>query len=173
MTRRMRALPVLLVLLIAAAAPAGQEGPPSPAPWRAFEGSWSASGQRQLLPAGGERQAATLQLSGSIVLTNGEGLGRGFLGEFIGFDDGGSLSVGRAVWTDERGDRIFSRLQGDTVVREGRRITGTFTGGTGRYAVLEGEYTFVWQYFVGGEGGTIQGRSVELKGRVRAKEAGR
>ena len=172
MTRATRALPVLLALLVATAAPAGREGPPSPAPWRTFEGAWSASGQRQMLPTGGERQAATLQLSGAIVLTVGEGLSHGFRGEFIGFDDGASLSVGRAVWTDERGDRIFSELKGGPV-REGRRIDGTITGGTGRYAAFEGDYTFVWQYFVAGEGDTIQGRSVDLKGRVRVKEAGR
>jgi hypothetical protein len=59
------------------------------------------------------------------------------------------------------------------LLREGRRITGTLTGGTGRYAGLEGDYSFVWQYFVAGEGSTIQGRSIELKGRVRAREAGR
>jgi len=126
-----------------------------------------------MLPTGAERQAATLQLSGAIVLTNGEGLSHGFRGEFIGFDDGASLSVGRAVWTDEHGDRVFSQLQGETVLREGRRINGTITGGTGRYAGLEGDYAFVWQYVVAGEGDTIQGRSVDLKGRVRVKEAGR
>jgi hypothetical protein len=173
MTQAPRALPVLLVLLVAAAAPAGQEWQSSPAAWRTFEGSWSASGQRQMLPMGGGRQAATLQLSGAIVLTSGEGLSHGFRGEFIGFDDGASLSVGRAVWTDEHGDRIFSELKGETVLREGRRITGTITGGTGRYAGLEGDYTFVWQFLVAGEGDTIQGRSVDLKGRVRVREAGR
>ena len=175
MTHWPRTLPVLLALLaaVAAAAPAGQGGAPPQGAWRTFEGSWSASGQRQMLPTGGEREAATLQLSGAIVLTSGEGLSHGFRGEFIGFDDGASLSVGRAVWTDEHGDRVFSQLQGETVLREQRRINGTITGGTGRYAGLEGDYTFVWQYVVAGEGDAIQGRSVDLKGRVRAKEAGR
>ena len=173
MTRARRALPVLLALLLAAAMPAGQEGPRSPAPWRTFEGTWSASGQRQMLPTGGERQAATLQLSGAIVLTVGEDLSRGFRGEFIGFDDGASLSIARAAWTDEHGDRVFSELKGETALREGRQITGTITGGTGRYAGLEGDYTFIWQYFVAGEGDAIQGRSVDLKGRVRVKAAGR
>jgi hypothetical protein len=167
------AVSVLLALFVAAAAPAGQEGPPVPASWRTFEGTWSASGERQLLPTGGPRQAATLQLSGAIVLTSGEGLSHGFRGEFIGFDDGVGLSVGRAVWTDAHGDRIFSELKAETVLREGRRITGAITGGTGRYAGFEGDYTFVWQYLVAGEGDTVQGRSVDLKGRVRVKEASR
>jgi hypothetical protein len=162
-----------LGVLLAVVQPAGQEGTPPQGAWRTFEGTWSASGHRQTLPTDGQRQAATLQLSGAIVLTVGEGLGHGFRGEFIGFDDGASLSVGRAVWTDAHGDRMFSRLQGDTVLREGRRISGTITGGTGRYASLEGEYTFVWQYFVAGEGDTVQGRSVDLKGRVRVRKAGK
>ena len=41
--------------------------------------------------------------------------------------------VGRAVWTDERGDQVFSELKGEWV-GTGNRIVGTFIGGTGRYA---------------------------------------
>jgi len=77
--------------------------------------------------------------------------------------------VGRAVWTDEHGDRLFSRLQGEPL-ETGKRIVGTITGGTGRYAGLEGEYSFTWQYVVvGAEDGQIQGRGVRLEGRVRRK----
>jgi len=172
MTNPRRALAVLLVLAGAAAAPAGQEAAPAQGAWRTFDGSWSASGQRQMLPVGSGRQAAVFQLSGAVVLTSGEGLSRGFRGEAIGFDDGAAVSAGSAVWTDQRGDQIFSRLTGEAL-REGRRISGTVTGGTGRYAGLEGEYTLVWQYLVAGEGGgTVQGRAVDLKGRVRVKGAG-
>jgi len=172
MTRLKRAFPVLLALLAAAAAPAGQGGASAQGAWRTFEGTWSASGQRQMLPTGGERQADTFQLSGAIVLTIGEGLSRGFRGEAIGFDDGRSVSAGCAVWTDEHGDQIFSQLKGGPL-KEGRQITGSITGGTGRYAELEGEYTLTWQYVVAGEGGAVQGRATDLKGRVRIKEAGR
>ena len=39
--------------------------------------------------------------------------------------------VGRSVWTDERGDQVFSELQGEgTAARN--HITGKFLGGTGR-----------------------------------------
>ncbi len=174
MTQALRTLPVLLLLalLVPAQAPVGQGGAPPQGAWRTFEGSWSASGQRQVLPSGIGRLADTFQLSGSVALTLGEGLARGYLGEAIGFDDGASISVGSAVWTDQRGDRIFSQLKGEPF-GEGHRINGTITGGTGRYANLEGDYTFVWQYLVLAEGGTVQGRSIDLKGRVRVKEAGR
>jgi hypothetical protein len=99
-------------------------------------------------------------------VTDGEGLSRGFHGQAIGFDDGQGASLGRAVWTDERGDRIFSRLRGEPL-QTGRRLTGTITGGTGRYAGLEGEYSLTWQYVVAGESDAIQGRAIGLTGRFR------
>jgi hypothetical protein len=152
-----------LVLAGVATAAAGQAAQEE---WHAFEGTWSASGHRQTLPADGERPAATVQLSGTVVLTRGEGLSLGFRGEAIGFDDGRSVSVGSAVWTDERGDRIFSELKGEPM-GTGRRIAGLITGGTGRYAGLTGEYFLEWQYVVTAEDGLIQGRAVGLKGKWR------
>jgi len=70
------------------------------------------------------------------------------------------------VWTDEHGDRLFSRLKGEPL-QTGKGLVGTITGGTGRYAGLEGEYSLTWQYVVPAEDGLIQGRSVGLQGRVR------
>ena len=74
--------------------------------------------------------------------------------------------MGRAVWTDERGDRIFSRLRGEPL-QKGKRLVGTITGGTGRYAGLEGEYSLTWQYLLPWEEGAVQGRASGLTGRVR------
>jgi hypothetical protein len=150
---------------------ARQQGAPADG-WRPIEGSWSGSGQKRALPTDPERTASTSYLSGALVLTGGAGTARGFQSEVIAFDDGAGISVGRAVWTDERGDRIFSRLTGEGI-RAGRRIVGTITGGTGRYSGVEGEYTFEWQYVVDAGDGTIQGRAVGLKGRFRAKGDGR
>ncbi len=52
---------------------------------------------------------------------------------------------------------------------------GTITGGTGRYAGLEGEYSFTWQYVIAREdgAGVIQGRAADLSGRVRRGDASR
>jgi hypothetical protein len=152
------------VLLPGLLEPASAEG------WKTFEGTWSASGERQTLPTEGDRTAATVRFSGAVVLTSGEGLSRGFRGEAIGFDDGVGVSVGRCVWTDERGDRIFSELKGARI-QTGGRVVGKITGGTGRYAGLTGEYSFAWQYVVQAESGTIQGRTVGLEGRFRIGEA--
>ena len=69
--------------------------------------------------------------------------------------------------------RTLSELQGQGTAK-GNRITGNFTGGTGRYAGATGTYEFSWQYVLEAEDGTVQGRSAGLKGRVRfdAKPAG-
>lgn len=134
--------------------------------WRPIAGSWSASGTRHAVPVEGLSEAVAVELSGAIVLADGSGLSRGFLGRAVAFHDGQGLSVGRAVWTDAEGDRIFSRLEGEPL-QTGRRWQGIITGGTGRYAGLEGEYSLVWQYVVPGEDGRVQGRAVKLTGQVR------
>jgi len=140
--------------------------------FRTFDGTWSATGQRQVLPTETGRPAAVVRLSGAVLLQDASGLAGGFRGEAIGFDDGRVLSVGRAVWTDGRGDRIFSELKGGPL-QTGRQISGTFTGGTGRYAGVTGDYELTWQYVVSSEGETVQGRTTNLRGRVRVVEGNR
>jgi hypothetical protein len=139
----------------------------TPPEWRTFEGTWSATGHRQTLPTERSQPAVIAQLSGAVSLTAGEGLSRGFRGEAIWFGDGSDLNAGRAVWTDEKGDRIYSILRGEALESR-RRITATITGGSGRYTGATGEYAFEWQYVVEAEGGAIQGRAVGLRGRIRA-----
>ena len=52
------------------------------------------------------------------------------------------------------------------------RIRGKFLGGTGRYAGATGSYEFSWEWVIQAEDGAIQGRAIDLKGRVRAGPAG-
>ncbi len=137
----------------------------------AFSGSWSAGGRRQTLPTEGDR-AAIVHLSGAVVVTAPGSTTLGFRGEVIGFDDGRGVSAGRAVWTDARGDRVFSELRGGPLLT-GRRIIGTITGGTGRYAAVTGDYALTWQYVVDGEDDAVQGRTVDLRGTFRLAESGR
>lgn len=139
---------------------------PVAAGWEAFEGNWSATGRRHPIEIEGGGKAVVVEVSGAIVLTSGAGLSRGFQGRSIGYDDGQGLSVGRAVWTDENGDRIYSRVRGESLAA-GKRLVGTITGGTGRYANLEGEYSLTWQYVIEGEEGAFQVRGVGLTGRFR------
>jgi hypothetical protein len=163
---------VLAAALVAAAAIAAHAPASSPqasreSAWRTFEGSLSATGPHQAIPTESGRPALTMQLSGPVSITGGEGLSRGFLAEVVGFDDGAGLTVLRSVWTDDRGHQVFSRLTGETVAA-GRRIVGTITGGTGRYAGITGDYSFEWQYVVEAEAGTVSGRGIGLRGRYRA-----
>jgi len=163
MTRAGGCLLAVLGLALAASAPAQEN-------WRTFEGSWSATVRRDTLPTEGEREAAIIHLSGAVVLTSGEGLSRGFRGEAIGFDDGQNIRVGRSVWTDDRGERIFAALEGEALAT-GRRTVGRVTGGTGRYEGLTGEFTLTWQYVVQAEDGTVQVRTTDLKGRYLPRSA--
>jgi len=53
----------------------------------------------------------------------------------------------------------------------GKRIEGTITGGTGRYADVEGDFVFDWQYVLHLDDGTVQGRALNLSGRFRRRPA--
>jgi hypothetical protein len=77
---------------------------------------------------------------------------------------------GRCVWTDERGDMVYSELKGEWV-GSGNHIAGRFIGGTGRYASVTGDYSFQWQYVIDTEDGAVSGRVVDLKGRARFGQA--
>ena len=74
------------------------------------------------------------------------------------------------MWTDERGDEVYSELKGEWV-GSGNHITGYFVGGTGRYAGVTGDYTFQWQYVIDAEDGVVSGRVVDLKGQARFSQA--
>jgi len=162
---RLASLASLLLLLPGACQ---REPPPAPAAegWRSFQGSWSAAGDRHVLELGAGHRAAVTSLSGSMVLRGERGLGVGFQARAVAFTDDLTGMIGRAVWTDERGDQIFSQLEGDPLA-SGRRVAGTITGGTGRWAGITGEYRFDWEYVVEGEEGRVQGRAADLRGRAR------
>lgn len=134
--------------------------------WRPFSATWALSGTRTSVPTEGARRAAVVHAAGSLVITKGETLGRGFLGELIGFDDGAYVLVGRAVFTDERGEKIFATLKAQPLAT-GRTASGTFTGGTGRWSGLEGDFTFAWKSVVESEGDEIHAFTVNVEGRAR------
>ena len=75
--------------------------------------------------------------------------------------------VGRAVWTDERGEQIFSELTGNGD-SSGNKIVGKFVGGTGRYSGASGWYEFSWRFVLETEDGTVQGQSMGLHGAMHA-----
>ncbi len=134
--------------------------------WREFEGSWNAAGSRHTIPLGTDRRGSIIELRGTMLLAGPGRPGVGFRSEVIALVDSETGLLGRSVWTDERGDQVFSELKGEgTAARN--RIAGTILGGTGRYADATGTYEFSWQFVLESEDGSIQGRTVGLKGRVR------
>jgi hypothetical protein len=161
---------VLLGLAFAAAAcgPATEPPRPGAAPGQPleFEGSWNAAGSRHTISLGAGRVGSIVDLKGTLLLAGPGRPGVGFHSEVIGLADSATGFQGRSVWTDERGDQVFSELQGEGTAAK-NRITGTVLSGTGRYAGVTGSYEFSWHFVMEGEDGAIQGRAVDLKGRVR------
>jgi hypothetical protein len=134
--------------------------------WLEFEGSWNAAGNRRTLLLGADRRAAIFDLRGSLLLSGPGRPGAGFRSDLIALSDSTQGLQGRSVWTDERGDQVFSELVGEGTSAE-NHITGTILGGTGRYAGVNGTYEFSWHSLTATEDGSIQGRAQGLKGRVR------
>lgn len=167
-----RALPFApLLFLIGCSQPTvPQAEVDSPSEWHMFRGSWTSSGTRQTLKLETGHQASIFDLTGSLLLTGDRGLGVGFGATAVGFSDNLTGMQGRCVWTDERGDKVYSELNGQWV-GTGNNIVGTFLGGTGRFAGITGEYSFQWKYVVESEGGAVSGSAVNLQGRARLGRA--
>lgn len=160
---------VLIVALFAAACDRGATPPPpalEPGEVRTFTGTWSAAGNRQTMDLGSDHQAVIFRLTGSLLLSGAQRLKRGFQADVIGFADNQTGLQARSVWTDERGDKVFSELRAPGMV-SGQLIEGRFLGGTGRFTGVSGEYTFRWKRLIDTEDGEISGRVVDLKGWAR------
>jgi len=161
---------VALALALAAAACGPVAEPPksvsAPDEWHEFEGSWNATGTRHMIPLGADRRASIIDLSGTMLLAGAERPGVGFRADVIALVDSATGLVGRSVWTDEHGDQVWSEIKGEGTAAQ-NHIAGTILGGTGRYVGATGDYEFSWQFVIEAEDGSIQGRTVGLKGRVR------
>jgi hypothetical protein len=157
---------IAAIAVVASLAGAAQTVAPPAGERQSFTGTLTATGRRDTVPQEDGATASTTRWTGSLVITAGADLRRGFRVEAIGFEDGQGNGLGRAVWTDDRGERLFSRITGGATTA-GRRATATFTGGTGRYAGVRGEYSFAWQYVLPGEQGHVQARTVALSGTYR------
>jgi hypothetical protein len=134
--------------------------------WHVFQGTWTAVGKRQVIPLGGERHASIADFHGSLMLSGPSRPALGFRAEAIVLNDSVTGVEGRAVWTDERGDQVFSALRSEPTVTG--RIFGTILGGSGRYTGATGSYEFSWRFLIEGEDGTVQGQSLGLRGELRA-----
>lgn len=134
--------------------------------WREFEGSWSSAGTRRTMSLGDGRTGSIIDLRGTVLLSGEGSPGVGFRADVIALNDSATGLVGRSVWTDEHGDRVFSELAGEGTA-ESNRIVGTIVGGTGRYDGVNGRFEFSWQYVIESAEGSVHGRAVGLRGRFR------
>jgi hypothetical protein len=136
-TRKRRQQISLIAALLAAvtSAPlsARSQTPSAGDEWHEFEGTCTAVGNREVIPLGANRHAAIADFNGSFVLSGPSRPAVGFRAQAIVLNDSLTGLVGRSVWTDERGDQIFSELRGETTGAS-TRLYGTFIGGSGRYA---------------------------------------
>ena len=138
--------------------------------WHDFQGTWTATGSRTIIPLGDGRRASTSKFEGSLLLAGPSRPAVGFRAEALVLNDTATGLIGRAVWTDDRGDQIFSELTGNGT-STGNKLAGTFIGGTGRYAGATGSYGFSWRFVLEAEDGTVQGQSMALSGTIHVGSA--
>jgi hypothetical protein len=166
-----RRIHALILLALAVAVTGCRPAPESPNPdgtsgeWLEFTGSWNGVGSRRTISLGADRRGSIIDLRGTMLLAGPTRPGVGFRAEVIALVDSETGLMGRSVWTDDRGEQVFSELQGEGTA-ERNRITGKILGGTGRYAGATGSYEFSWQSVIEADDGAIQGRAIDLKGRV-------
>jgi len=158
-TGRIRFAAPAIALLIGLAGAA----PPDPAT-RVFQGTWTAVGKRTTVELGAGRGASVAEFSGLLVLTGPLRPGAGFRATAVVFNDSATGLVGRAVWSDSRGDQVFSELRSPA---GSQTIVGSVVGGTGRYRDVTGAYSFAWRFLIEGEDGMVQGQSVGFSGQLR------
>jgi hypothetical protein len=160
-------LAVLMMVCGVGAAPPAQADPnPIDASWHEFNGMLTAAGSRQAIGLGGDRRASVADYSGSLMLYGPSRPALGFRAEAVVLNDSTTGLVGRAVWTDDVGNQVYSELRGESTAT-GNRIFGTFLGGSGRYQGATGTYEFSWRFLLEGEDGTVQGQSMDFNGKVK------
>jgi len=85
-------------------------------------------------PPRSNRRASIADLDGTLLLGGPSRPGLGFRAEALVFNDSATGMVGRAVWTDERGDQVYSELRGEGTTT-GNRISGNFSAERGAMQV--------------------------------------
>ena len=164
------AVAVLLPNVTCSRTPQTTQSPSASDGWHEFQGIWVAAGTRENIPFGDGRQASTAKLEGSLALVGPSRPVAGYRAEALVLSDTATGLVGRAVWTDARGDQVFSELKGQGT-STGSHFVGTFIGGTGRYSGASGSYEFSWRFVLETEDGSLWGQSMDLNGKIRVGSA--
>jgi len=156
----------LILAGLGAASPAQAQSTSDDSEWHEFSGTWTAAGRRQDIGLGGDRRASVADYSGSLMLYGSSRPALGFRAEAVVLNDSATGLIGRAVWTDETDNHVYSELRSETTPA-GNRIVGTIVGGSGRYKGATGTYEFSWRFLLESEDGIVQGQSTRLGGKVR------
>jgi len=109
----------------------------------AFEGTLTASGNRQILDFIEGRTVFTFSLEGHVNLKNAVGGERDFWAEWVGLWDSETGGTIRCVWDDMKGRKIYLVLNG-TQLEKGATLTGEFVGGTGPFQGIQGNFILTW-----------------------------
>ena len=160
----------LLVMTACGRSRQTSESPSTDSEWHEFQGTWTAAGSRISIPLGDGRRASTSKFEGSLLLAGPSRPAVGFRAEALVLNDTTTGLIGRAVWTDDRGDQVFSELTGNGT-STGNKLVGKFVGGTGRYSGAFGSYEFSWRFVLETEDGQVQGQSNGLNGTIHVGSA--
>jgi hypothetical protein len=159
-------LVAMILAGVGAVSPAQTGSASEDSEWHEFSGTWTAAGSRKDIGLGSDRRASVADYSGSLMLYGRSRPALGFRAEAVVLNDTATGLVGRAVWTDDTDNHVYSELRGETAAA-GNRIVGTFVGGSGRYQGATGTYEFSWRFLLENEDGIVQGQSLGLSGKVR------
>lgn len=157
-------MPVVIICLVAVA-PAHATWPEARA--GAFDAYWAVSGTVHTVEITGHGMAAAGGLTGTLTVQTTEGARPSFETDCVIFADDRTGGTGRCVWTATSGDQVFVELRSSGPVGSGR-ARGSFTGGTGRFVRIEGQFDFEWNYSVRGRGeASLDGATMAMQGRYR------
>ncbi|MBC2745326.1 MAG: hypothetical protein HGJ93_20510 [Desulfosarcina sp.] len=132
-----------------------------------FEGTLTASGNRQILDFMEGRTVFTFSLEGHVNLKNAVGETSDFWADWVGLWDSKAGGTVRCVWDDMKGHKIYVVLNG-TQLEKGATLTGEFVGGTGPFQGIQGNFIFTWTTVSFDTGDkVIAGYAKDIKGSYR------
>jgi len=154
-SRRARAVAAIATAMFLVALTASGQ---SPVPKQGtFKVRHKVSGSVEELPFGAGRTVSIFHLQGTVEAQREGGPMRDMNCDCLGLMDSKTGNVGRCLWTDKDGDKVFIELKGQ-LAAAGGKSRATFTGGTGKYTGISGGYDVVWAK--GGEEGEPSGGAV-------------
>lgn len=108
-----------------------------------FTGTWTATGTRETMSFGENRETALIKLAGHVNLENDLGKEKDYWSTCIGLIDTKTGSDVRCVWKGLKGTKIFVILQADEISQKST-VTGKVVGGSGPAKDIQGSLSFTW-----------------------------